>query len=276
MTSTTLHLAALAVSLGLAHIDGTGQPGAIPVIYAFGGQPATIDLVVEPSGVNLPEPLEIRADLFQKGGAILAAVHKNILIAAPSRYEGCFQTVNGPFYVPLIRWKWTVPEVKRETEFIARLRMKSGNGEWLPSGQISLTAYPRDFAKTDLGPLSKARGLCIVGESKHLRDFFTTRQVAFDETAGGVDALPSIDGKGKIFLAELTSDELAAWLASNPHWEGNLVVFCPGAPLLPGVYVTRQSAFCLTKVTLPLLGSISSDPRSQKTFLEILNVSNNP
>ena len=245
------------------------------MVHVFGGQPVKVDLAVKPLSSNRLEPLEIQADLYQKGQSLLAPIQKDIVVAKASHFDGCFQS-SGLFFLPLISWELPVPEVKRETEMIARLRMKSGGGEWLPSGQISITVYPPGFAKEALAAFSKKRGLHLFGENKRLREFLKAQKAEFDYAGEDLATLPNATQDNGVYIGEATSRELAEWLGTHPGWRGNIVVFCPDSPLMPGVFVTAQGGFRIAKVTLPLLDTLSSDPRSQKTLLEILNTLSAP
>jgi len=267
MNTLALHAAVLLMSLGLVNIDGTNPSGGNPpMVHVFGGQRVKVDMAVKPLNTNLLEPLEIQADLYQKGQALLAPIQKDIVVAKASRFDGC-----GQLFLPLISWELPVPEVKRETEMVARLRMKSGGGEWLPSGQISITVYPLGFAKEPLAAFSKKRGFHLFGKNKPLRAFLKDQKVEFDDAGENLAVLPNATRDNGVYIGEATSRELAEWLGTHPGWRGHIVVFCPDSPLLPGVFVSTQGGFRIAKVTLPLLDTLSSDPRSQKTFLEILN-----
>jgi hypothetical protein len=270
MTPLMLGTVALFMSSGMVAVNNSKTPA---VVHGFSGTSVSIDLMVEPLNINLLEPVEIRADLYQKGQTLLAPVQKEIEVAKSSTYEGC--SGNATYIFPLIPWQLPIPEVKRETQFVAGLRTKSGDGPWQPSGQIYLTAYPKDFAKTALAAVCKTRQLRLLGGSSRLRAFFKAQQVPFEDAGDGLNALPS-NGGPEIYLIESDAAELTDWRASHPHWKGNLVVFCPDAPLLPGVFVTMQNGLNLAKITLPLLDALSSNPRNQKTFLEILETFNNP
>ncbi len=258
------------MSLGTVPVNDSKTPASFD---GFGGTSASIAIEILPVSLNLLAPVEIRADLYQKGQTLLAPIQKEIEVAQPSVYEGCFG--NPTYVLPLICWQLPIPEVKRETQFVARLRTKSGDGPWLSSGQIYITAYPRDFVKTALAAVCKARPLRLLGESSRLHAFFKAQNVPFETAGEGLNALPA-NGGPEIYFIESDAANLTDWLAANPHWKGNLVAFCPDAPLLSGVFVTRQDGLHLAKVTLPLLDSLSSNPRNQKTFLEILETVNHP
>ena len=263
MTALNLPIAILRLVLGVAQIDGTSHPGGNPpIMHVFGGQPAKIDLGVETPGGS---PVEIQADLYQKGQSLVVPIKKEIPVA-----RAVHSDENQPFH-SLISWTLLVPEVKRETEMIACLRIKTISGEWTPAGQILIKAYPQGFAMEPLVAFSKERGLHLFGENKRLRAFLNAQKMEFDNVGDGLAELPMKPEDKGIYIGEATSNDLEDWLAVHPAWQGNIVVFCPDSSLLPGVFVTTQSGFQTVKVTLPLLDNLSSDPRSQKTLLEILN-----
>lgn len=264
MIQINLSIAILWLVLGVYKIDDPGSTtgGSQPMVHAFGGQPVKVDLAVEtPSGT----PVEIKADLFQKGQSLLMPIQKDIAVAQGIRAG------EHPSFRPLLSWTFPVPEVKRETEMIARLRIKTANGEWTPAGQILIRVYPPEFTKETLAAISRQRGLHIFGETNRLRDFLKAQKVEFHDEGNSLAALPTNPDEKGIYLGESTTGELADWLAAQPGWPGNLVVFCADSHLMSGVFVTEKGGFRTVKVTLPLLDNLSSDPQSQKTLLEILN-----
>ena len=263
MNAINLPITILSLALGVVRIDGTNQPGKMPpIIHVFGGQELKVDLAVESKG---GDPVEIQADLYQKAQSLLAPVQKNIAVGKTPRFE------DSEAVRPLISWTLTPPEVKREAEMIARLRIKTATGEWTPAGQIIMKVYPPGFAKEPLDAFAKQRGLHLFGECKRLRDFLKELKVEFDDAGADLVSLPANPDDKCVYLGEATPRELADWLAAQPSWRGKMVVFCPGSQLLPGVFVTAQGGLRIVKVTLPLLDTLSTDPSSQKTLLEILN-----
>jgi len=275
MNMITIPVAILLMALGVVKLDNSGKPaGNASAIHVFGGQTAKVELVVEPTNGNLAEPMEIQADLFQKGESLLAPIQKDIIVAKASRYEKCFQ--NEPSLRPLLTWELPVPEVKRETEMLARLRIKSGGGEWVSAGQILITAYPLEFTKGPLAELAKEWGFHVFGENKNLRNYLKANKVEFDDAGDDLQALPTKPEDKGIYIGDADAQFAANWLASHSAWPSSIVVFCTDSPLLPGVYVSEHNGFRIVKVTLPLLDTLPSDPRSQKTFLEILKLLNTP
>ena len=263
MNDVALPLVILWLVLGAVKTDR-----AIPTeaaYHAFGGQTLNIDLAVESPGRS---SVEIRADLFQKGQSLLATLQKDVVVAHGVRSE-----LEAAGRV-LVSWELAAPEVKRETQILARLKTKTADGEWASAGQFLLVIYPPGFAKEPLAAFAKGRGFHVFGRNKNLRGFLKTEKTSFEEAGDDLTSLPETpDAKG-IYLGETTAKELAEWQSSHPGWRGNLVVFCSDSPLLPGVFVTARGGSRTAKVTLPLLNSLSVDPRSQKTFLEILNTIN--
>lgn len=230
--------------------------------YVFSGQPLKVDLAVETPGGNA---VEIRADLYQKGESLLAPIQKDIVVAKAIHSDG------NQLFRPLVSWTLPVPEVKGETQMMARFRITANGTEWTPAGQILITVYPTGFAKDDFSAFGKTRGLHIFGSSNRLRSFLKAQKAEFDDAGDDLASLPPAPDKKGLYLGEATARELADWLVEHPGWRGNIAVFCPDALLLPGVFVTSQGGFKTIKVTLPLLDTLSSDPRAQKTLLEILN-----
>ena len=258
-----MNAAALPVVILLTVLGAVKTDSPTGVAYhAFGGRPLKIELAVEvPVGV----PVDIRADLFQKGESLLAPLQKDILVAQAVRSDG------QPSGRALVAWELAVPEVKRETKMLVRLKSKSASGEWVSAGQFLFAAYPPGFADEALAGISKDRPIHMFGENKNLRAFLKTKKLAFDDDLEGLSSLPVDPDAKAIYIGEAAAADLSAWLAAHSGWRGNLVVFCPDATSMPGVFVTVRGGLRLAKVTLPLLNSLSNDPLSQKTFVEILN-----
>lgn len=265
MNAINLPAALLSLILGTVEIDGTGgsQPVAKPPrLHVFAGQPVHVDLsVLTPNG----KPMDISADLFQKGQSLLAPIQKDIEVAKAINSAG-FEPLR-----PLLTWTLSVPEVKRETEMVVRFRVKTDANEWRAAGQLFLTVYPPNFAAEDLEKIGKTPGLRVFG-SDPLRKFLQAQKVDFDDAGPDLDALPAAPEGPGIFVGEVTTHQLTEWLEAHPRWKGNLVVFCSDAPLLPGVFLTtHQGGLRLAKVTMPMLDTLSTDPHSQKTLIDILN-----
>ncbi|MDD5348674.1 MAG: hypothetical protein PHQ12_00555 [Chthoniobacteraceae bacterium] len=258
-----LPLAIIWLVFGMVRIDGTsgGQPGAQPpAYYGFGGQPVTLELAVEtPKG----EPVDIQADLFQRAQTLLAPVQKDIVVAQALNASGFAP------YRPLVSWKMPLPAVTRETQMLARFRVRTGAADWQPAGQVLLTVYPPDFAKEELARVAKDPGLRVFGGDA-LRKFLKAQKTDFEDVGSDLASLPPSPEDKNLYIGEATSRQLAQWLTANPAWQGSLVVFCTDTPLLPGVFVTTQGGLRLAKVTLPMLDTLSTDPRSQKTLVEVL------
>jgi hypothetical protein len=263
MNMLNLPMAILWLALGIVRIDGTSPS----MIHAFGGQPVKVELAIETPGGNA---VEVRADLYQKGQSLLAPIQKDIAVAKAAHSE------ESPAFRPLVSWTLPVPEVKRETQMMARFRVTTDGTTWTPAGQILITAYPAGFAKQELAAFGKTPGLHVFGGGKQLRGFLQTQKVEFDDAGEGLSALPQSPDDPGIYIGDATSRELADWLGTHPGWRGNLVVFCSDSALLPGVFVTAQGGFRTIKVTLLLLDTLSGDPRSQKTLLEILTTITTP
>lgn len=238
-----------------------------PVYHVTGGQSLKVEMVLESPARG---SVEIVADLFQKSQSLLAPIQKEILVAkaVPSEENQAFR--------PLVSWTLPIPEVKRTTQMMARFRITSNGTEWTPAGQILITAYPRNFAKDELDAFAKTRGLHLFGSSDRLRHFLKAQQVKFDDAGDDLAALPPTPDEKVVYIGEANSREFADWFATQPRWRGNIIVFCSDGALLPGVFVSGPNGFQTIKVTLPLLDTLSTDPRSQNTLLEILHTLTTP
>ena len=148
--------------------------------HAFAGRPLKIEFAVEVPGGG---PVEIRADLFQKGESLLAPLQKDILVAQAVRADSQLSSR------PLAAWELAVPDVKRETKMLVRLKAKSADGEWAPAGQFLIAAYPLGFVDEPLAGLFKDRPVHVFGGNKNLRGFLKTKRVGFDDDLDGLSSL---------------------------------------------------------------------------------------
>lgn len=239
--------------LGLADKQTAFTP---PASHVFGGQPVKIDLSLE---APLGSKLEARADLIQKAQSLTAPLQKDIVVAEAISFAGqtrCRITASLP-----------LPKVQRETQIIARFRLKA-KGEWRPASEMIFVVYPPDFLKGELQDIAGATRLHLFGDDKRLRDFLNGQEVKFDEIGAEFPENPETN---QVYAGCAGAKELSQWLAAHATWQGSLLVFCEDSNLLPGVFIDSRRERRLAKVTLPLLDNLSSDPRSQKTLTEIFN-----
>lgn len=216
-----------------------------PVIHVFDGVPATLNLAVEaPLGANV----SLRAEVVQVASGLAAPLAPELKIAdAVAFADRTFSIV--PASIPL-------PVVKNKTELRVRFRMETAGREPLFC-DAQIFVHPKELPETLKKPPVP---LTVFGESPRLRAFLTGQGVPF--TDGG-DALPSAPRKDVLYLTEIETP---------PAWpEGMRVVFfSAGLDGLPGVYQRETPPGSVTKVTLPILDNLSTDPLSQEIFARLL------
>lgn len=237
---------------GLMPLDGTGPSSAPMAYHVFGGRPARVDCAIQaPAGGTV----DVEADLFQQGGGLAAPLEQKIAVARgvkpqPDR--------------PLVSWTLPIPAVKRETQMVARLRVRPPGGEWTPAGGFKLTVYPPGFAGENLAAVAKERRLRVFGPGT-LREFLRGQGIEFEDLGPDLSAVEP--DPECVDLGQAPAERLGEWLEGHTGWRGTLVVYCPDAPLLPGVYVTAGRGSRLAKLVFP---ENLAEPRAQKTLLETL------
>lgn len=230
------------------------------VYHAFGGETLAVEVLLSGAPGTV---LEIQGDLLQKAQSLAVPVQKEIPLGKGIEL--------GDAAMHLHTLALPIPEVKRESLFIARFRIKTtAGGDWQAGGQIVVRAYPPNEAKENLAELAKENRLQLFGSDKRLRAFLESRKIPFTETGTDLETLPHAPRAGAVFLGDASAVQLARWADAHPDWQGNLIVFSPDSNLLPGVFLTPRNGRKIVKVTLPLLDTLSTDPRSQKTLVEIL------
>lgn len=238
--------------------DGTGAQ-APRVYHAFGGRTLAVEAVLSGAPGTV---LEVQADLLQKAQSLVVPVQKEIPLGKGIEL--------GDALPHLCKLDLPVPEVKRESLFIAQFRVKTQKaGDWQASGQAILKVYPPDGAKESLAQIAREHPLQLFGTDTRLRDFLESRHIPFSDTGTELENLPPSSPAGTVFLGSAPAAQVARWVNAHPEWQGSMVVFSPDSGLLPGVFSTPQNGRNIVKVTLPLLETLSTDPRSQKTLVEI-------
>jgi len=228
-------------------------------VFAFGDRNVQLEMIA-----GNPQA-EICADLFQAGGrSIIAPLQKDILVTDKVQPDG------------RIIWKLPLPEVEKETHYVAKLRARDAGDAWVNAGQIEFFVYPENYTQASLKALGKAVPLRLFGESKVLRAYLKAQKISFEETDNELSELrpqSANDGEPVLYLGEATAEEFAKWRRENPAWNAPIAVFCPDpkSRTLPGIWISG----CVAKVTVPLVEKLNTDPRSRLTLLEILQTIQN-
>jgi len=145
-------------------------------------------------------------------------------------------------------------------------------------GQAMLVAYPREEDgswKKLFAAIEKEQGLrlALFGESPRLRAFLRSEAVAFHDE--GAEA-PSNFEKDQLYLAEMTPEEASKLVNDVPA--GHMILFVNEQSVQAGVYTITSLRGVVTKVTLPLLNDLATNPQTRKTFADIIqqHLNNHP
>jgi hypothetical protein len=191
----------------------------------------------------------LRADLFQIAGRVARPLPGEINII-PSPDDSRIAIV-----------KLTSPAVERVTRLTLRLH---------DLGAINLIVYPAPKTRSDQPVLADVLAasrlkLAVCGRSAELRAFLKTHALEFEDLGADV---PDTLAPDMLLVGVLSVGDWSR-LAASPA-KGGLLAFVDDASLLPGVYTHARPAAPATKVTLPLLPALSTDPRAQETLFMLL------
>lgn len=151
----------------------------------------------------------------------------------------------------------TPPAVERVTCLALRLR---------DLGAIKLIVYPAAKTRTDLPVLADALKashlkLAVCGRSPELRRLLKSHALEFEDHGNDAPDWIAPESLRIGVLAVEDWDRLIALPAV-----GGLLAFVEDGSRLPGVYTQSQA----TKVTLPLLPGLATDPRARETIHHLL------
>ncbi len=221
---------------------------------AAAGRPVSFELLI-PAALD---PATLQVDLRQVTGAVTLPLGRHALaewVVASATPASPLTTVRIP-----------LPELARTA--LVQLRV-FGQAE---PGRSLCTINLRVYVPTDWNPLAAHLGrtgtdLVVVGRETGLREFLKTRNIPF--TDGG-ESIP----------ANLRPDTLVVGVFSKQEWmeclprlgttSGRLIGMVTDTDLPPGVYTTTSEACSVTKITLPLLKTLSQDPRNEALFLQLI------
>lgn len=204
----------------------------------------------EPIALRVLLPANFTTDGFSAGLFQIAGS-----IAQPIPCEINIDTPPDDSRIGIVRL--TPPMVVRVTRFALRIR----NG-----GTINLDVFPAPKNRTDRPALADALRasrlkLAVCGRSAELRAFLSAHSLEFEDY--GADAPDTLTPE-TFLIGELA---IADWNKfATSFTGGGLLAFVDDALHMPGVYSHSQT----TKVTLPLLSILSTDPRAEQTLFTIL------
>ena len=222
--------------------------------HVFAGDLLSVPLTVRGT---LGERLEVQADVVQITGDMVVPVGNPttiISVTAPSAKAG-------------VEWSWRfqVPDLKREADLEIRFTAREDTGAWEPAGQWRLRIYPNHV----LGPLRilAARRMFRVWDPEgHLAVLLAAQGVEVTDWNARAPVATFRPPMNLVVGDMEKRGDITRRLAAGE----TVIVFKEQVASLPLVEVRRQAAGVLVTVQLKLLDDCQTDPRAQKTFLEII------
>ncbi len=229
-----------------------------PELHCFGGGVVECKVAVE---APLGSKVSFEMALFQITSGLAAPLGEKSA-SDPIEFEKQTRRVVS---VPL-----SLPEVKNRTELMARFFTQlSGEEKKAVAGTAKVFVYPKDQMKElalSFARVEKDTGisLTIFGESKRIRGFLKENKITFNEAGS---ELPSTLSKTALYMGEVDARSPAV---RRNFGAARVILFAPDPMLPPGVYTTIRDNGLFSKVTLPLLDTLATNPQSQRTFFDIL------
>ncbi len=234
----------------------------------FGNRDLPIHLGIEGTTA---EPASLRGDLLQIAGDLAMPLTKDMpLLAGITFPGGSPQTL-----VTSVK----LPEVKRRTAMLVRLRLISGGAKAIsiPLTDVRLSVFPASITKelTDLfkPKMDGASRLVIFGPGKKLRHFLSDLKVVFED---GGEGIPDRFEADRLYFGELSSATQFRQ-AQDRKGGARQALFFDDESLPPGIYASTSGAESLVTVSLPMLNHLADDPLAQLALIKITDIlSTNP
>jgi hypothetical protein len=243
------------ITVTAARLAGETPSNLLPEFHVFCGNPAEISLEVE---APLGSSISLVADSFQVTSGISAPLGRALPVAEALDFKTQTHRV--------IAASFPVPDVERRTEL--RLRIKDLASPAKSVAELRLYVYPRDLLqgfKSAFAVEGAEPALSVFGPAKAIREFLEAQKIPFNDCG---QEPPDEFRSGAIYLGESKTEPLATRLARSDA--ARLVYFSQDPGLLPGTYRTRTGQQMVTKISLPILANLLTNPLSQETLTQIL------
>jgi hypothetical protein len=245
------HPALVAAGGGITLIAIEEQTRAEPVAPLVAGLPATLRILPPPGSSDA----DLKPKFLQLAGTLARPLPVDAVIL-PNETDA-----------RVLRVRLTPPAVKRVT------RVQLWLGQF---GPVDLLVFPAAEKREDLAPLADALAasrlrLAVCGPSLELRAYLRTQSLEFEDL--GADA-PQHLAPDTLLIGELTNEDWTR-LAGDPRTPATarLLAFVSEPALLAGVYAQPAAVpggMAATKVTLPLVPLLPTDPRARETLHQLL------
>ncbi len=247
--------------LGVFKLQGEKQPQ--PEYAIVSGQLAIFEVPVD---APLGSVISFRPEFFQLSSDLGAP------LPLPMDYKTPILTFTNTTHI-VAPFSFS-EEVKRPTMFLFRLSTEDDkdpkHSRVLQTSSVRILVYPKEktgeIAKA-LAQKQKESGLTLTvfGESPALRSFLTSRNVDFRDAGTEWPADMKADS---LYIAQLTTKKFAEHVRQPFH--SRVIVFLADSEVLPGIYRTETPAGIVTKVSLPFVDKLETDPRARQQLLELL------
>ncbi len=240
----------------IVNVFQAGAKRVTPEFYAFGDR-------------ELPVTFEFKADaeaeivlrVFQSADGLSAPL-------GPVVEAGkCSPDVHGTGRLEV---RIPLPKVERRLRLVVQILTRK-EGILLGRGGFFVLVYPQEGAvlKAALEQVRSRTGcdLAVFGAGEELRNYLKKNEVNFIEAGQGLPA--ELDPK-MFYLGNIQSLPLKEW---SPQTTGRVAVLAitHDEDLLPGFYKNTTGQVTCGKVTLPILETLESDPRSQESLVAAID-----
>lgn len=244
-----------ATALGITgQLDGE----QISEFHVFASETTSVDIAIE---APLGSKLSLLADVTQITSGIAARLSEGVSLGAPQDFSNQTRQV--------IQAKIPLPKIERMIELLVKIRTAGeSDTKTAQIGLFRLFVYPADGMKELAGMFSSGGNktgamLGVFGAGKNIRAFLEDQKIPFTDLGEGV---PEEFRADVIYVGEAKSEEITARLKSAPA--ARVVFF--NEENAPGIYRTTTPEGSVTKITFPILDSLSSNPVSQKIFTDTI------
>lgn len=253
------------VSAGLLHgaepvvvepLGPAGRERSLPATAVVSGEMVNYELAVEAAA---PVTFSFFADIRQAAKDLMAPLKTNLPLAPEVVFSAAGRrtvTVQIP-----------IPEVQKGSLMVVDFKAAEDQPAIAQAGFVVFPKTKPGARAEVVDSASKEGGqrLAVFGESKDLRDFLNAENIAFEDLGG---EFPKEFRPGLLVLGEVTASAVETHRPNGRS--GRAILFVSGTRLLPGVYESVTSDGSLTKVTLPLMASLGTNPQKQSVFLDLL------
>lgn len=249
-------------ALGEAHAQVKVEPieAPKPIAEVFGGSPAAFRVSVEaPAGAKVT----LTYDLLQVTDQLVAPFETGKSLGPPLVFDQAgLRSI--PIEIP-------APEVTGRSRFLARIQADGlQEKDSAPRAVATLDVYPAPKPGERAAGLAKTQErsgirLAVCGESAALRAFLAAEGIAFVDLG---PEFPEEAGADRLVAAEVPARKLGSLRTGRLR---RALFLVPDSPLPPGVYERQAEDRVLTKVTLPVLDGIATNPPRQHLLIDLLH-----